>query len=284
MTERAKGANLPVQQRNQKRWAIAAGIVVGWIVLLVVLHSVLGATVLLAVLAGLCVVAVKGLRALGIPGDRPRLQRSDGPSWRSGDEWYPDEQRPASQEWRAGGEWRPRDDPRDEWSGREEWRAGEGWHAEGGVPEPAAKGPHGDVAYASPQVYPGPGSAGHDDQTQLVPRPPSGHGPPTVMEQSISSLPPALRLRTGDSVAETRMSGARAGRGAVELGLPDVPTVSREHAKFIFSGGQWRVANLGMNGLTVNGNQVAAECPIRDGDLIRWGTRPDALLSRVEIG
>jgi len=28
---------------------------------------------------------------------------------------------------------------------------------------------------------------------------------------------------------------------------------------------------------------VAGEQPLSDGDEIRWGTRPDALLSRVEI-
>jgi pSer/pThr/pTyr-binding forkhead associated (FHA) protein len=93
-----------------------------------------------------------------------------------------------------------------------------------------------------------------------------------------------LRLVTGESVAETRRSGARAGRGPVELELPDVPTVSREHARFTFSGGQWWIANLGMNGLTLNGIPLAGEQPLSNGDSIRWGTRPDALLSRVQIG
>jgi hypothetical protein len=109
------------------------------------------------------------------------------------------------------------------------------------------------------------------------------NGVPTVMEQKLAPVP-ILRLVTGDSVAETRMSGARAGRGAVELGLPQVPTVSREHARFTFSDGQWWVANLGMNGLTVNGVPLTGEHPLSNDDVIRWGTRPDALLSRVEIG
>ncbi len=95
---------------------------------------------------------------------------------------------------------------------------------------------------------------------------------------------PMLRLVTGDSVAETRMSGAVAGRGNVELQLPHVPTVSREHARFTFSDGQWWIANLGINGLTVNGTSLAGEQPVGNDDAIRWGTRPDALLSRVEIG
>jgi len=104
----------------------------------------------------------------------------------------------------------------------------------------------------------------------------------TIMEQSLASVP-VLRLVTGSSVAETMMSGARAGRGSVELVLPDVPTVSREHARFTFSDGRWWITNQGRNGLTLNGTPVAGEHPLSDGDAIRWGTRPDALLSRVEI-
>jgi FHA domain len=110
-----------------------------------------------------------------------------------------------------------------------------------------------------------------------------GYGLPTVMERHDNVLP-VLRLVTGDLVAETRTSGARAGRGPVELALPEVQTVSREHARFTFADGQWRIANLGMNGLTVNGEPVAGEHPVSSGDVIRWGTRPDALASRVEIG
>ena len=108
-------------------------------------------------------------------------------------------------------------------------------------------------------------------------------GMPTVMEQLRPAVP-VLRLVTGSSVAETSMSGARAGRGTVELVLPDVPTVSREHAKFTFAEGRWWVANQGMNGLFVNGVLVSGEQPLSDGDSIRWGTRSDALLSRVEVG
>jgi pSer/pThr/pTyr-binding forkhead associated (FHA) protein len=102
----------------------------------------------------------------------------------------------------------------------------------------------------------------------------------TIMAESV---PPALRLVTGSSVAETRMSGARAGRGPVELVLPDVPTVSREHAKFTFSDGRWWITNQGRNGLTLNGSPVAGQQPLENGDAIRWGTTPDALQSRVEI-
>jgi pSer/pThr/pTyr-binding forkhead associated (FHA) protein len=103
----------------------------------------------------------------------------------------------------------------------------------------------------------------------------------TIMEQSLPV--PVLRLVTGSSVAETLVSGARAGRGSVELVLPDVPTVSREHAKFTFSDGRWWITNQGRNGLTLNGAPVAGQQPLSNGDAIRWGTRQDALLSRVEI-
>jgi hypothetical protein len=107
-------------------------------------------------------------------------------------------------------------------------------------------------------------------------------GRSTIMERGLDPVP-VLRLVTGSSVAETLMSGARAGRGPVELVLPDVPTVSREHAEFTFSDGRWWVTNQGRNGLTLNGSPVTGRQPLSDGDAIRWGTRPDALLSRVEI-
>jgi hypothetical protein len=104
----------------------------------------------------------------------------------------------------------------------------------------------------------------------------------TVMERQVNPVP-VLRLITGSMVSETVMSGARAGRGSVELRLPDVPTVSREHAKFTYSDGRWWITNQGMNGLALNGAPLAGEQPVSDGDEIHWGLRPDALASRVEI-
>lgn len=108
-------------------------------------------------------------------------------------------------------------------------------------------------------------------------------GMATVMEQTRPAAP-VLRLVTGSSVAETAMSGARAGRGPVELVLPDVPTVSRHHATFTFAGSCWWVTNQGMNGLSVNGVPVEGKRPLSDGDSIRWGRGADAPLSRVDIG
>jgi len=136
-------------------------------------------------------------------------------------------------------------------------------------------------AYSTPQpAYADPGGRrrGEPDLDLTV-----GGGMVTIMEPSLAPVP-VLRLVTGSSVAETRMSGARAGRGSVELVLPDVLTVSREHATFTFSDGRWWITNQGRNGLTLNGAPVAGEQPLSNGDAIRWGANPDAPLSRVEIG
>jgi hypothetical protein len=137
-----------------------------------------------------------------------------------------------------------------------------------------------ELAHAAPQhARTGPGTrVWQEDDPGLT----AAGGMATVMEGSLASIP-VLRLVTGSSVAETTMSGARAGRGPVELVLPNVPTVSREHARFTFSDGRWWITNQGRNGLTLNDVPVAGEQQLSDGDAIRWGTRPDALLSRVEI-
>jgi hypothetical protein len=148
--------------------------------------------------------------------------------------------------------------------------------------------PTSELGYARPASGPGygqPVEVGSSDRTRFDVSPGRTimDGLPTVMEQIRPSVP-VLRLVTGTLVAETSRSGARAGRGPVELVLPDLPTVSREHARFTFADGRWWVTNQGMNGLFVNGVQVAGEQPVSDGDSIRWGTKPDALQSRVEIG
>src|SRR6516165_471822 len=131
---------------------------------------------------------------------------------------------------------------------------------------------HPEFAYAAPvsPVWQDPG-------------PTVAAGMTTIMAAGLPPVP-VLRLVTGSSVAETRTSGARAGRGPVELILPDVPTVSREHARFTYTDGRWRISNQGRNGLILNGTAVTGEQPLSDGDSIRWGTNPDAPLSRVEIG
>jgi len=95
---------------------------------------------------------------------------------------------------------------------------------------------------------------------------------------------PALRLITNGSVAETHQSGANAGRASTsELVLPAEPTVSRVHAKFAFTKGQWWITSLGRNGVMLNGVPVTGERPVSDGDVIGWGAGPEALMSRVQI-
>ena len=108
-------------------------------------------------------------------------------------------------------------------------------------------------------------------------------GLPTVAERGHHPVP-VLRLVTGSSAAETRLSGARAGRGDVELPLPEIPTISREHAQFTYAEGQWWVTNLGLNGLALNGVPVEGQRPVRDGDAIQWGNKAGAPVSRVEVG
>lgn len=132
-------------------------------------------------------------------------------------------------------------------------------------------------AYSAPQY--GYAESGRKPDLDLT----VGGGMVTIMEPSPAPIP-VLRLVTGSSVAETRGSRARAGRGSVELVLPDVLTVSREHATFTFADGRWWVTNQGRNGLTLNDAPVVGEQPLSDGDTIRWGASPDALLSRVKIG
>ena len=134
------------------------------------------------------------------------------------------------------------------------------------------------------QLVPGGWPYAHDGHTHDVPAPAGSviTGLPTVAERGERPVP-VLRLVTGGSAAETQVSGARAGRGDVELPLPEVPTVSREHARFTYAEGQWWVTNLGRNGLTLNGVPLAGQRPVRDGDSIRWGSKADALVSRVEV-
>src|SRR5215470_7404896 len=149
--------------------------------------------------------------------------------------------------------------------------------------------PEPEFAYAAPR-YADDGSDGwvwreHEPAlTTVDARAVVDDGPVTVLEKTTAPPVPVLRLVTGDSVAQTQLTGARAGRGSVELVLPNVPTISREHARFEFSEGRWWVTNLGMNGLTVNGEPAETEHPLSDGDAIRWGSRADAPVSRVEIG
>jgi len=146
-----------------------------------------------------------------------------------------------------------------------------------GYAGPSAMSPVPPVASSAvPAAFPW----AHDGHTEQEPAAalPAAPEPLTVSAPAV-----LLRLVTGDAVAETRVSGARAGRGlSAELRLPDDPTISRVHATFTFNGGQWWITGLGLNGLTVNNKPPTQDHAVHDGDLIRWGTRPDSLTSRVE--
>jgi hypothetical protein len=158
-------------------------------------------------------------------------------------------------------------------------------HAGSGGSHPAARDaypapPNGHLGYPNGKVFP----YAHDGRTSSEPDAVRTilTGQPTV---TAAAPAPVLRLVTGGSVAETRVSGARAGRGAaVELALPDEPTVSRVHAEFTFTDGQWWITGLGRNGVTLNGTPLNGEHVLGDGDSIRWGRRSDAMVSRVQIG
>ena len=119
-------------------------------------------------------------------------------------------------------------------------------------------------------------------KSELAMAPAVTAGAATVTE---SALAPVLRLITNGEVAETRVSGARAGRsGAVELQLPEDPTVSRVHATFTCTGGEWRITVLGRNGALLNGTPLTTEHVVRNGDAIRWGQQSSAPVSAVVIG
>lgn len=237
----------PVQapSRSRRRRVIAAVIGGIWVLLFAVTGSWIGATALLLILAALGVACVLSLRSLGIGRDHPRVRQLAG-FWNDDR----DRLRPAGP---APASLAPAERARD-WQPR-------GWPATGcNVPYAEAMG------------------------TRVEPVTSGRTGQMTVAEL-VAPAVPVLALVTGDTVAQTRRSGARAGRGDVDLVLPPVATVSREHARFTYADGQWWVANLGRNGLTLNGTPLAGGGhPIHDGDSIRWGMRPDALVSRVKIG
>ncbi len=328
MTERREAvrrpAGAPLPRRSRKRWAVAGGVAAGWVVLLAVTGSAVGAVVALAVIAALGVVGVAGLRALGVTRDHPWVRRMAARPWRDGQDVLqlalrhlsdvfvvtpsgsllapnvvevqlnPDDLRSLCERMEPGLISASAAEVYEEHVAARAARFAQPGPIDvrviAGPSVPAGRyhlrqgQPVGDRPEPSRDALPYPGFAGHDGSTCAEPvlSQASGKGMLTVMERARHPIP-LLRLVTGDSTAETRMSGARAGRGAVDLQLPDVPTVSREHARFTFSDGQWWIANLGMNGLTINGAPAAGEHPLSDGDSIRWGTRPDALLSRVEI-
>jgi len=328
MTDRREAARGPARaalRRRSRRWGIAGGVALCWVVAEIMTHSAIAATVLLVAIGGLGVASVVGLRAIGITRDHPWVQRIASRPWRDGQDVLNAAMRhlpdvfvvTPSGSLLAPNVVEVQLNPDDLISLRERMEldvicasATEVYEEQVVARGARFAGPDQADVYVVPDesVLPGryrlrqgvpvsvasPPDAQHapDVPYTLVAREYAGgygqygkeaDGVVTVMEQVRPAIP-ALRLVTGSSIAETVMSGARAGRGSVELVLPDVPTVSRAHAKFTYSDGRWRVTNQGRNGLSLNGAPVTGEQPVSDGDSIRWGMRPDALASRVEIG
>jgi hypothetical protein len=317
MTEGSQAARRPVRaplrQRSRRRWAAIGGVAACWVVLEVVAGSAVSATVLLVAIAGLGAGCVGGLRALGITRDHPWLRRLASRPWRDGQDVLKVAMRHLSDVFvvtPSGSLFAPNAvelqlNPDDFASLCERMELGvisasmtEVYEEQVAAHGARFAGPgRPDVhVIAAGSIPPGRYRLRQPDLASIDARPDlpdvwyaesdSGltvaGGMTTISAESLASVP-VLRLVTGSSVAETTMSGARAGRGPVELVLPDVPTVSREHARFTFSDGRWWITNQGRNGLTLNGAAVAGEQPLSDGDAIRWGTRTDALRSRVEI-
>jgi pSer/pThr/pTyr-binding forkhead associated (FHA) protein len=357
MTDSREGvrrpARTPLRRRSRRRWAIAGGVAMCWVVAEIMTRSIIVATVLLVAFAGLGIAGVAGLRAMGISRDHPWLQRMASRPWRDGQDVLNaalrhlsdvfvvtpsgsllapnvveiqlnpgdlialrermeldvicasatvvyEEQVTARGARFAGPDRADVYVIPDESVAQGRYRLRQGVPVTGDPPPgapggryqpqpPAGREPAGREPARDPDV---PGLAdsgytlvaheyvygdGHDQYGR------QSDGSVTIMEQTRPAIP-SLRLVTGSSVAVTTTSGARAGRGSVELVLPSEPTISRVHALFTFSAGRWWISNQGRNGLCVNNAPVTDQQPLSDGDSIRWGSRPDAIQSRVEIG
>ena len=311
----------PMPSRSRKRWALVGGIAGLWMILLVGAHSIVGGTALLLLITALAIGCLLTLRYLGIDRDHPWVQRAATRPWRDGRDVLQLALRHMPEVFvitPSGSLLAPnlvelRMNPADlatltemmeleviNSSASELYETKVAAHAArlasvgpvevSVVADPAVpvgryrlkQGRRADLAYAAC------GGAGNvavprrDGRTQV-----DQSGAPTlvrdVMTIAAPSPVPLLRLVTEGSIAETRVCGARAGRGSeVDLPLPDEPTVSRVHAEFTFKEGEWRITNLGRNGVLVN-DRAVDEHAVRDGDLIRWGPHPGALVSRVEV-
>src|SRR5258708_30186535 len=93
MAERREAVRRPVRpalpQRSRKRWTVAAGVAVCWAVLLVLTGSVFGATLLLALLAGLGILSAGILKAMGVTRNQPWVRRITAPPARDGQDGPP---------------------------------------------------------------------------------------------------------------------------------------------------------------------------------------------------
>jgi hypothetical protein len=310
----------PVSARSRRRWAIIGGVAFCWVVAEVMTHSAIVATVLLVAIAGLGMAAVAGLRTMGVTRNHPWVQRMASRPWRDGQDVLNAALRHLSDVFvvtPSGSLLAPtvveiQLNPYDLTALRERMEldiictsATEVYEELVSARGARFAGPERPDVYVVPDdtippgryrlrqgvpvsVGPAPDQYQPDLQYAHVTREFAYAGDPgrpevTMMEQ-VRPMIPLLRLITGSCMAETAVSGARAGRGSVELVLPEEPTISREHAVFTYSADRWWITNKGRNGLCLNGTPVTDQQPLSNGDSIRWGSRPDALESRVEIG
>lgn len=236
--------------RQHRGWIITGGVVAAWIVCELITGSFLSATVLLVAIAALTAIAAMFCKHMGYTPDLRMRRRQEDTTRRDVPSYDP---------------------PFDRFDAFAP-----------AAPLPARPAPAPQPAQAAPAGN-GPWVWREQASGLTVAEPnPIGSAMPTVSEQMLAPTP-VVRLVTNGARTETTLSGARAGRGDVELVLPDVPTISREHAKLRYDDGRWWITNLGLNGIMLNGSPVDAERALSDGDTIRWGSRPDALESRVEI-
>ena len=313
----------PMPARTRKRWAIAGCVAALWVVLLAITQSLVAGTMVLLLIAAFGIVVYLALRQLGIDRQHPWVQRASTRPWRDGREVLQLALRHLPEAFvvtPSGSLLAPnlvelRMNPADvasltEVMELEVINASATELYESKVAAHAARlasvGPVAVSVVPDPEVPVGRyrlkqgrrSNSGHNDEdvaAAFMAATAAGHSHSgravaatlvrdVLTVEAPSPIPP-LRLVTNGAVAETRVSGARAGRGSqVELPLPDEPTVSRVHAEFSFTAGQWRIVNLGRNGMLVNARPVSRDQPIRDGDLITWGPQPGGLESRVEVG
>jgi FHA domain len=321
--EAVRPVSAPLRRRSRQRWAIAGGVAMCWLVADVMTHSAIAAAVLLVAIAGLGAATMAGLRSMGVTRDHPWLRQLASRPWRDGQDVLTAATRHLSDVFvitPSGSLLAPNIveiqlNPGDLASLRERMEldiicmsATEAYEEQVAARGARFAGPGRPDVYVAPDdaVPPGryrlrqgvPVSGGapvsqHAADVWGVPDIPHAtrefahgarpDGVVTVMEQTRPMIP-LLRLVTGSSMTTTSISGARAGRGSVELVLPDEPTISRVHALFTYASDRWWVSNQGRNGLCLNGIRVRDQQPLSGGDMIRWGTRPDAPESRIEIG
>ncbi len=314
----------PMLPRTRRRWA-AAGCVAGlWVLLLAVTGSLVGGTVLLLLAAAVGIGSYLALKYLGVDRHHPWVQRAATRPWRDGRDVLQVALRHLPEVFvitPSGSLLAPnlvelRMNPADIASLTEVMdldviNASASELYEGKIAAHAARlasaGPAEVSLVADPEIPAGryrfrqgrrTSPAGQAEEAAAAFMAATRGGcdagtrpavAPTLVRDVLTveapSKPPPLRLVTSGAVAQTQVSGARAGRGSqVELPLPDEPTVSRVHAEFIFTAGEWRIINLGRNGMLVNGRPVGRDQAIGDGDLITWGPHPGGLESRVEVG